>query len=99
MNDGLAQVPSLRLTRRDAQLPPVSGKVHAAIGKRRTGKSCFLRQLQVTLKVKMPSERVVLISFGDDRLSDLGLVHLDFLLEEYYRRYPEWRQGSNPLVF
>jgi predicted AAA+ superfamily ATPase len=37
--------PSGPLTRRDTLLPAVEGKVHAAIGMRRTGKTTFLRQL------------------------------------------------------
>ncbi len=91
LNDGVAPAPSLRLTRRDAQLPPIPGKVHAVIGMRRTGKSCFLRQLQADLRDTIPPERSVLISFDDDRLSGLNLAQLDLLLEEYYRRYPESR--------
>lgn len=91
LNDGIASAPSLRLTRRDAQLPPVSGKVHAVIGMRRTGKSCFLRQVQADLRAGITPERAVFVSFDDDRLANLNLAQLDLLLEEYYRRYPESR--------
>lgn len=34
------------ITRRDVRLPAVPGKVHAVIGMRRAGKTCFLHQLQ-----------------------------------------------------
>jgi len=91
LNDGIVSAPSLHLTRRDAQLPPMRGKVHAVIGMRRTGKSCFLRQLQAGLRATMPPERAVFISFDDDRLVNLDLAQLDLLLEEYYRRFPELR--------
>ncbi|MBN1472748.1 MAG: ATP-binding protein, partial [Syntrophaceae bacterium] len=91
LNDGIAFGPQLNLTRRDAELPKVLGKVHAVIGMRRSGKSCFLRQLQSELRKKMPPERAVFVSFDDDRLANLNLDQLDLLLEEYYRRYPESR--------
>jgi predicted AAA+ superfamily ATPase len=91
LNDGIAAGPLLHLTRRDAELPDVPGKVHAVIGMRRAGKSCFLRQLQSELRRMMPPERAVFVSFDDDRLANLNLDQLDLLLEEYYRRYPESR--------
>jgi predicted AAA+ superfamily ATPase len=91
LNDGIAAGPLLHLTRRDAQLPQVPGKVHAVIGMRRVGKSCFMRQLQSDLRATMPPERAVFVSFDDDRLANLTLAQLDLLLEEYYRRYPESR--------
>jgi hypothetical protein len=91
LNDGIIAAPALHLTRRDAQLPLISGKAHTVIGLRRTGKSCFLRQLQSDLRATLPPERAVYISFDDDRLSNVNLAQLDLPLEEYYRRYPELR--------
>ena len=91
LNDGIVSGPLLRLTRRDAELPKVPGKVHAVIGMRRAGKSCFLRQLQSERRSMMPPERAVFVSFDDDRLANLNLDQLGLLLEEYYRRYPESR--------
>ncbi len=79
------------LTRRDAALPAVRGKVHAVIGMRRAGKTTFLRQLQAEQRLSMPPERAVYLSFDDDRLAGIELNQLDFLLEEYYRRYPALR--------
>ncbi len=79
------------MTLRDARLPPVPGKVHAVIGMRRSGKTTFLRQLQSECRKTLPPERAVYLSFDDDRLSDLGADQLSFLIEEYYRRYPELR--------
>jgi predicted AAA+ superfamily ATPase len=91
LNDGMAAGPQLHLTRRDAGLPKVPGKVHAVIGMRRVGKSCFMRQLQSEIRREMPPERSVYVSFDDDRLANLSLDQLDLLIEEYYRRYPETR--------
>ncbi|MES1242481.1 MAG: ATP-binding protein [Acidobacteriota bacterium] len=79
------------VTRRDASLPAVPGKVHAVIGMRRAGKTTFLRQLQVARREGLPPERAVFVSFDDDRLAEVGVDQLALLLEEYYRRYPELR--------
>ena len=79
------------LTGRDARLPPVPGKVHAVIGMRRAGKTTFLRQLLDQRRAAPPSERSLYLSFDDDRLADLDLAQLGFLLEEYYRRHPALR--------
>ena len=78
-------------TRRDAVLPAVPGKVQAVIGMRRAGKTTFLRQLQGEWRTAAPAERVVYLSFDDDRLSDLPAEQLGLVLEEYYRRYPGLR--------
>jgi uncharacterized protein len=91
LNSALAPASPLSLTRRDAQLPAVPGKVHAVTGMRRTGKTSFLRQLQAARRESLPPERVVFVSFDDDRLAELAADQLALLLEEYYRRYPELR--------
>lgn len=79
------------MTPRDAKLPAVPGKVHAVIGMRRAGKTTFLRQLQAEQRRLAPPERAVYLSFDDDRLAGLELNQLDFLMEEYYRRFPALR--------
>ena len=78
-------------TRRDARLSGVPGKAHAVIGMRRAGKTTFLRQLVAERRIEAAPERVVYLSFDDDRLGGLELEQLGFLLEEYYRRYPALR--------
>jgi len=91
LNAALAPTPPPPLTRRDARLPVMPGKVHAVIGMRRAGKTSFLRQLQAARRESLPPERTVFVSFDDDRLADLTVEQLALLLEEYYRRYPELR--------
>jgi hypothetical protein len=91
LNAALASTLPLSLTRRDARLPEVPGKVHAVIGMRRAGKTSFLRQLQAARRQSLPPERAVFVSFDDDRLAELAADQLSLLLEEYYRRYPELR--------
>jgi predicted AAA+ superfamily ATPase len=91
LSAALAEAPTFALTRRDARLPAIAGKAHAVIGMRRAGKTMFLRQLLNERRAAGPAERAVYLSFDDDRLADLELTQLDFLLEEYFRRYPELR--------
>ena len=91
LNTAVARGAAFALTRRDARLPAVPGKVHAVIGMRRAGKTTFLRQLQDERRAKLPAERALYLSFDDDRLAGLELAQLGFLLEEYYRRYPALR--------
>jgi hypothetical protein len=91
LSAALAEGPPMALTRRDARLPAVPGKVHAVIGMRRAGKTTFLRQLLDERRATGPVERAVYLSFDDDRLARLELEQLGFLLEEYYRRFPALR--------
>ena len=91
LNTALAPTPAPRLTRRDVRLPAVPGKVHAVIGMRRAGKTTFLRQLLAERRERLPPERVLYLSFDDDRLAGLAADQLALLLEEYYRRHPELR--------
>jgi predicted AAA+ superfamily ATPase len=91
LNAALAPAPPPSFTRRDAHLPAVPGKIHAVIGMRRAGKTTFLRQLLAERRVELPPERVLYLSFDDDRLAGLAADQLALLLEEYYRRYPEVR--------
>lgn len=91
LNAALAPGQPQRLTRRDAALPVISGKVHTVIGMRRTGKTTFLLQLLGTRREEVPPERAIHVSLDDDRLANLDADQLNRLLEEYYRRYPKLR--------
>lgn len=91
LNAALAPAPPLALTRRDAALPPVPGKVHAVIGMRRAGKTTFLRQLLQERRDTLPPERALYLSFDDERLAGIEADQLGFLLEEFFRRYPATR--------
>ncbi len=91
--------PKTGMTKRDATLPPMAGKVHAVIGMRRAGKTTFLRQLLEEKRAKLPPERAIYLSFDDDRLAGIGVDQLNFLLEEYYRRYPSVRGKETVHLF
>jgi len=81
-----------KLTLREARLPAIPGKAHAVIGMRRAGKSCFLKQcLDDRVKKGIPRNALVYFSFEDDRLAGMGTEQLSWVLEEYYRACPEFR--------
>jgi predicted AAA+ superfamily ATPase len=81
-----------RLTRRNMRVPRVPGKAFAVIGMRRAGKTSFLWQsLGDRLREGHPRESLVLLGFEDDRLAGMDAADLDWLLEEYFRRQPEFR--------
>ncbi|HEX4954731.1 MAG TPA: ATP-binding protein [Thermoanaerobaculia bacterium] len=96
LNTALAPSLARALTRRDARLPAVPGKVHAVIGMRRAGKTSYLHQLLAEQRHQLPLERALYLSFDDDRLADLAADQLGQLLEEHYRRFPELR-GREPV--
>jgi len=98
LNAALTAQEPKALTRRDACLPTVPGKTHAVIGMRRTGKTSFLQQLLQQRRATRSPERAFYLSFDDDRLADVSVDQLGFLLEEYYRRYPSLR-GREPVCW
>lgn len=79
-------------TRRDLRLPSVPGKTHAVIGMRRAGKTCFLHQLQRDRVANgAPRETQVYFNFDDERLAGLEAAQLHWVLEEYFRQFPQHR--------
>ncbi len=79
-------------TRRDAQLPAVPGKAHAIIGMRRAGKTTYLHQVHAERLVGgQAAERTLYLNFDDERLAELPIEQLNSLVEEYYRRFPQFR--------
>ncbi len=91
LSEAVAATAAGSWTRRDGRLPAVPGKAHAVIGMRRAGKTTFLRQLLAETRSALPPEQALYLSFDDDRLGELPLDQLGFLLEEYFRRYPQLR--------
>ena len=91
--DSLAsELPSL--TRRDARISTIPGKVHAVIGMRRAGKSCFLKQhLAEQAKSGVPRDALVYFSFEDERLAGMQASQLGWVLEEYYLARPQFRDN------
>ncbi len=89
-----------RLTRREVRLPAVPGKALAVVGMRRSGKTSFLWQcLGDLLNSGVKRETLLLLNFEDERLAEMDATALGFLLEEYYRLYPEFRDRQTVTFF
>lgn len=88
-------------TERDIFIPNVPAKkAYAVIGMRRAGKTTFLWQiLSNALKAGIPREALLYFNFEDDRLMPMSTVDLTFLLEEYYRLYPAYRDRQKVTFF
>lgn len=92
--ESLAAVPP-PLTRRDIRVPGVPGKAFAVIGVRRGGKTSFLRQCQSDrLADGRSPESQLLVSLEDERLADLTVADLGWLLDEHGRQYPGLRESG-----
>lgn len=81
------------MIRREATPARLRGKAQAVIGMRRAGKTFFLLQcLADRLAQGVERERLVYFNFEDERLGSLRADDLGAILEEYYRRFPSFRQ-------
>jgi hypothetical protein len=97
--DALAFEPP-RMTRREARVPAIPGKAHAVIGMRRTGKTWFMYQcLQDRLDSGAPRESLVHFNFEDERLGGMEVGQLAWILEEYFMRFPLFRDRRKVVFF
>ena len=66
------------------------GKVTAVVGMRRAGKTTFVHQLRCEhIASGVARERLPCLSFEDERFADLDVTHLDLLISEYEREFPD----------
>ncbi len=73
----------------------VPGKASAIIGMRRAGKTTFLHQIRAErVQRGVPREYVPYVNFEDERLAEMTGEHLDFLLQDYGRRFPDTVAGA-----
>ncbi len=80
------------MTRRDVHVPAIPRKALSVVGVRRAGKTSLLWQcLDDRLRAGRPRESLVLLGLEDDRLVGIDAADLDWVIEEYFRRYPDFR--------
>ena len=97
--DALA-TPAPSFTRRTVRLPGVPGKAAAVIGPRRAGKTTFLWQILADrLESGVPREGLVYFNFEDERLAEMTVAELQWVVEEYYTLCPEWRDRRQAVFF
>jgi hypothetical protein len=88
------------ITSRDVYLPVIPRRAHAIIGMRRAGKTCFLHQcMRERLAAGTPKEALIYFSFEDERLVELTGAGLGWILEEYFSRYPRFRDKQRVTFF
>jgi predicted AAA+ superfamily ATPase len=92
--------PVPEFTRRDIRLPTVPGKATAVIGMRRSGKTTFLWQcLSDRLAAGAPRQAMLFLNFEDDRLAGIQNSDLQWVIEEYYRLHPGFRDTHRVSLF
>ncbi len=99
LDESLA-TPPRRLTRRDVRLPAIPGKAFAVIGVRRSGKTSFLAQCRAArLRAGAPPESQLLLLLEDERLADLTVADLAWLIDEHVRRFPHLQGADGVTVY
>jgi hypothetical protein len=88
------------LTAREVRLPNLPRRAHAIIGMRRAGKTYFLYQaLRERLDAGAPREALIYFGFEDERLAGMAAADLGWVLEEYFARYPDFRDRRQVTFF
>jgi hypothetical protein len=81
-------------TERRVRLPRLPGKVDAVIGMRRSGKTWLLhREMAALLDAGTPRERVVFVSFEDERLLPMEAAELGRIPAALHRLRPDTASG------
>lgn len=80
-----------QLIEREYNIPYNSKKIISLIGIRRSGKTSILYNIIMKLRKTISNENIVYINFEDDRLLDVTVHDLDFLIQGYYELYPSKR--------
>jgi predicted AAA+ superfamily ATPase len=93
-------MPIPALTKRGVRLPEVTGKAHAVIGMRRSGKSTFLWQcLAERLAAGTPREALLYLNLEDERLNGMTAADLGGVIEEWFRQIPGIRDRTRATLF
>jgi hypothetical protein len=84
-----------KLVERKIEVSDIPNKTYSIIGMRRTGKTYFLYQkLLECLNQGIDRSRLVYLNFEDERLIDLTIADMHWIVDEYYALYPENRRDQ-----
>lgn len=76
---------------RDVSVRRMTGKATVLVGMRRTGKTCLcFQRIKELLAADVPRERLLYLNFEDDRLANVRVGDLQWLVEAFY--------GANPAL-
>jgi hypothetical protein len=88
------------LTRREQTMAFLRGKASAVIGMRRAGKTWFcFQQIEGLLAGGLEPDRVLYLSFGDERLQPMRQVDLERITEVFYRLFPQNKKRTCHFFF
>jgi len=80
---------------REIDLFEIPNKAYSIIGMRRTGKTYFLYQEIVKhLKNGIDRSRLIYLNFEDERLIDIDIKDMHWIIDEYFVLYPENRSDK-----
>ena len=78
---------------REYRVPKIPGKVYAITGMRRTGKTYFLYQrIKHYLKKGVEKTRLIYFNFEDERLANIKLDDMHWIIDEYFAMFPKNRK-------
>jgi predicted AAA+ superfamily ATPase len=87
-------------TRRDVRLPGITGKTFAVIGVRRGGKTSFLAQCRADRAAAgRAPEAQLLVVLEDERLAEMTVADLGWLIDEHRRQFPGLREAGGVTLF
>lgn len=86
--------------KRDLEVPLNIKKIITVFGPRRSGKTFYLHGLiKKLLEKKISKDRILYLSFEDDRILPLDFSSLNDLMEAYFELYPENKKKEIFLFF
>jgi predicted AAA+ superfamily ATPase len=82
------------LVTRNKEFSEVRGKADVVIGMRRAGKTWFCYQkIKELIASGIKKEEILYLNFEDDRLLEFTVNHFQEILDVYFGKYPEHRNG------
>ena len=95
-----AEVEIPAMTRRHTDRPRISNKAIVAIGMRRSGKTTWLRQCQLSYRQEgVAPENLVFFNFEDERLQNFPASQLQLIIDTQNRLYPYLGKEKRVLFF
>lgn len=82
------------LVTRNKEFSEVTGKADVVIGMRRSGKTWFCYQkIKELIASGIRKEEILYLNFEDDRLLEFSVHHFQEILDVYFGKYPDHRNG------
>mgnify|MGYP000913826824 CR=1 FL=1 len=91
---------NFEITKREAVLPDISGRIHTIIGPRRAGKTFFLYQIIAGLiKSGTGRDKILFLNFEDERLKFTQDDNYDVIFDAFLELHPGTRPAELHIFF